>query len=137
MTIVGTSSQLSMTLMAAAHLILVAACAAIAIMLVIIKSRREKYHFPWPYLATNGWFLAFFGCCGVSHLTDLITVHWPAFWPSVVISTVGAAVAAAGTAMMLWDRMPALTKAVNEMHAMVEKSNELRRQTSELKGKVV
>lgn len=126
-------------LMMFSHILITLACAAIGILLLVLKRRRSESNNllqQWTYVATNAWFVAFIIFCGATHLTDLTMSYWPQSWLPV-IPGLCAAGAGIGTAAMLWKALPVLSDAAKEMHDLIERSADLKNHTERVAFKAL
>ena len=91
--------------MVGSDLTVVASYYSIPIALVAFVRARKDVRFNWVFWL----FAAFIFLCGTTHLVDVITVWYPAYWVQAYAKALTALVSAA-TAVALWVLMPKLLK---------------------------
>ncbi len=74
---------------------------SIPIALIVFVARRRDLGFNWVFVL----FAVFILACGLTHVMDIATLWWPAYWAQGIIKGV-TAIASLGTAVLLWPLIP-------------------------------
>lgn len=117
-------------LMLLCHLVIAASCFSIGVLLLVLRIRRKRQGVRWTYFATNGRFITFITFCGATHLTSLSAAPML----SLVVAIVAAAVALS-TVAALWNTLPELTQAAQEIQRLITDSEALKLKTLEVHRK--